>query len=157
MYVGAAAVEATPTVEAAGPEAAAMETAPVEAPATVKAAMVKAGAPIDAAIIAAPPAAVVTAAVIDAAVIGPAAIAIAIAIVRIPAVGIAGIGGRLTTGERDGERRNDRAQKNPTSNHGSLSFASLIAFLNRTFAQRRATCAVNLRASPARILIGSSA
>src|SRR5580700_4727997 len=54
----------------------------------------------------------------------PLAAIVAVDSVRIAAgVVTAGEGGR-TTGERDAERCKDCAQKNPTANHGCLSFPS---------------------------------
>src|SRR5580704_15349165 len=54
----------------------------------------------------------------------PLAAIVAVDSVRIAAgVVTAGEGGR-TTGERDAERCKNRAQKNPTANHGCLSFPS---------------------------------
>jgi hypothetical protein len=89
-------------------ESAAVESAPVEA-STMVAAMVIAGAPIDAAVIAAPPA--IAAAVIAGAIVGPAS-AIVAAIIRIASgVAVTGVDAcRVTSGEPDGQRSQDRAQ-----------------------------------------------
>jgi hypothetical protein len=91
---------------------AAMEAAPISA------AMVIARAPVDTATPAVPAPAIIAAAVIAAAIVRRAIIPAGVERLDITGGGVdAGV---VTTGEPDCERRNDRAQKNPTTNHVSL-------------------------------------
>jgi hypothetical protein len=94
-----------------------MEAAPIPA------AMVIARAPVDTATPAVPAPAIIAAAVVAAAVIAAAIVRRAIIAAGIERRDITDGGidaGVLASGECDRERRNDRAQKNPTTNHVSL-------------------------------------
>jgi hypothetical protein len=118
-------IDLTPSEAAAGMAAAepsviaAMEAAPIAAVVAApieSAATVIARTPVDAATPAIPAISpVIAAAVISAAIIGRAVIPSGIE--RRDVTGGRVDAGLITTGKRDREHRNDRAQKNPTANH----------------------------------------